>query len=221
MSADLLAVHLALRNRALSLVVATTGLTNLSATATGYHRAAGSFVSDGFLAGMEIVPAGFAANTPRVIQGVTASDITTTSAPTVEAESGGRSLSVGIPTLRAFENVAFTPTSNRHYFEEDFVPATNSLLTMPAQSGVLRETGLYIPKWYGLSGVGVSALRKSVDALKALFAPGTLLVAGANTVRIGGDQAPQTGQIIPLSNGWSALTLTVPWWVLSQNQIAA
>lgn len=218
MSADLLAVHLALRNRALSLVVATTGPTNLSATATGYHRADGSFVTDGFLKGMEIVPAGFLANTARVIHDVTATDITTTTAPAVDAVAGGRSLSVGIPSLRAFENVSLTPESGRPYFEEDFVPATISLLTLPAQGGTVQENGLYVPKWYGLSGVGISALRKSVDALKALFAPGTLITAGAHTVRIG---EAQTGQIIPLTSGWSALTLPIPWWVLSRNLVAA
>lgn len=218
MSADLLAVHLALRNRALSLVVATTGPTNLSATAAGYHRAAGSFIADGFLNGMEVVPAGFAVNTPRVIQSVTASDITTATAPAVDAVAGGRTLSVGMPSLRAFENVSLTPESGRPYFEEDFVPATTSLLTMPAQGGTVQENGLYVPKWYGLSDVGVSALRKSVDALKALFTPGTLVTAGAHTVRIGEAQA---GQIIPLTGGWSALTLPIPWWVLSRNLVAA
>lgn len=218
MSVDLLAVHLALRNRALSLVVATTGVTLLSATATGYHRAAGSFVADGFLKGMEIVPAGFAANAPLVIRDLTNSDITTTIPPAVEAEAAGRSLVVGIPTLRAFENVALTPVGGRPYYEEDFVPATTSLLSFPAQGGALQENGLYVSKWYGLSGVGVSALRKSVDALKALFAPGTIITAGANTVRIGEAQA---GQIIPLTSGWSAIALPIPWWALSRNLVAA
>lgn len=223
MTLDLLSVHLALRNRALSLVVATTGSVSLSATATGYARASGSFVTDNFLPGMELVASGFAVagnNGAHVVTAVSALALTC-SGCAVDGAAAGRTLSVGIPAMRAFENVTLTPVTGRPYFEEDFVPATNSLLTMPAQGGVVRETGLYIPKWYGLSGVGVSALRKSVDGLKALFAPGTLLAAGANTVHIGGDQAPQTGQIIPLTNGWSALTLRVPWWVFSQNLVAA
>lgn len=217
---DLLAVHLALRNRALSLVVATTGVTSLSATATGFHRASGSFVVDGFLTGMELVPVGFAANTARVIQSVTAGDITTTTAPAVEAEAASRSLSVGIPSLRSMENVSLTPVGGRPYYEEDFVPATATLLGSKS-GGYVYDTGLYVAKWYGLSGVGISALRKSVDALKALFAPGTALVAGSSVVRIPGDISPQTGQIIPLSGGWAALTLRVPWVVESINQVAA
>jgi hypothetical protein len=51
---------LALRGRVLTLSVATTGTTSLAATATGYTRAAGSFVTDGFKPGMEVLAAGFA-----------------------------------------------------------------------------------------------------------------------------------------------------------------
>jgi len=218
---DLLAVHLALRNRALAVSVATTGSTSLSATATGYARAAGSFITDGFSVGMEITPAGFATNTVDVLTGVTATALTTKNARAVEAVAAGRTISVGFPAVRAFENVTLTPTSGRPYIEEDFVPATNSLLSFPASGGTVEETGLYVIKWYGLSDTGVSALRKSVDALKALFAPGTTLTAGSNTVRVRGDTATQAGQIIPLAGGWSVLTLTIPWRAYSVNQVAA
>lgn len=224
MSLDLLAVHLALRSRALSLVVATTGSTTLSATAAGYARASGSFITDGFREGMELNATGFAVagnNGPHVITagGVSALALTC-SGCSVDAAAAGRTLSVGIPTLRSFENVRLTPLVGRHFFEEDFVPATSSVFTIPASSGDVYDTGLYILKWYGLPGTGVSALRKSVDALKARFAPGTQLTAGTDFVRIRGDQAPYTGQIIPLSS-WSVLTLTVPWRVRSVNAIAA
>lgn len=218
---DLLATNLALRNRARSLVVCTTGPTNLSATAQGYHRAAGSFVTDGFVVGQEIVPVGFAANTIDTLIGVTASDLTTANPRAVEGVAGGRTLSVGLPLLRVFENdPVFTPVAGRPYFEEDFVPAT-ATLSGTRTGGYVYDRGLYIAKWYGLSGVGISALRKGVDALKALFAPGTALVAGSSIVRILPLPAPQTGQIIPLTSGWSCLLLTISWEVESINAIAA
>ena len=69
------AVLLALRNRALSLVVATTGSVSLSATATGYARAAGSFVTDGFKVGMDLTATGFTTpgnNGAHVLMAVTA-----------------------------------------------------------------------------------------------------------------------------------------------------
>lgn len=219
---DLLDVHLALRNRARSLVVCTTGLTNLSATATGYHRAAGSFIDDRFYLGMEITPAGFSANTVDTLVGVTDTDLTTKNARAVEAVAGARSISVTLPALRSWENGndPFTPVVGKPYLEEDFVPATTSLITMPAQNGVVEENGLYVLKWYGLRGIGVSALRKSVDALKALYAPGTSLAAGVDRVYTRQRPAPYTGQIIPVPN-WAVLTLTIPWWGLSRNLIAA
>jgi hypothetical protein len=221
MSVSLLDVHLALRNRARSLVVATTGPISLSATATGYHRAAGSFEADNFEVGMEIVPAGFASNIVDTLIGVTATDLTTKNPRGVEAVAGARTISVGLPVLRALENdPTFTPTVGRPYFNEDFVPGT-STLSGSRRGGYVYDNGLYVAKWYGLSGVGVSALRKSVDALKALFAPGTALTAGTATVRVLPKPAPQTGQIIPLTNGWSALVLTISWEVESINAIAA
>ena len=56
---DHLAALLALRGRALTLSVATTGSTSLSATTTGYARAAGSFITDGLVVGAEITASGF------------------------------------------------------------------------------------------------------------------------------------------------------------------
>lgn len=218
---DLLAVHLALRNRALSLVAATTGSMSLSATTTGYARAAGSFVTDGFVVGQEITPAGFAANTVDVLTGVSALALTTKNARAAEGAAGGRSIVVGLPALRAWENVTLIPITGRPYFEEDFVPATSELLTMPSQGGTVEETGLYVLKIYGLSNTGISALRKTVDALKRLFAPGTVLTAGTDTVRMRADVATQTGQILPLEGGWSVLVLTIPWRATSLNVIAA
>jgi hypothetical protein len=219
-SLDLLAVHLALRNRALAVSVATTGSTNLSATATGYHRAAGSFVTDGFAVGMEITPVGFTTNTVDILTRVTAADLTTKTARTVEAVAGSRTISVGLPMLRAYENVTFTPIGGRPYVEEDFTPATSTLLGM-RDGGYIYDDGLYSLKWYGLSGYGVAALRQSVDALKRLFAPGTALTAGSNVVRVRTDTASQTGQIIPIAGGWSVLVLSIPWVAESINVVAA
>lgn len=232
------ATHLALRNRALSVVVCTTGAQALSATATGFARSIGSFLADGFKVGMEIASSGFttpANNGVGVISFVSATSMlvsmfvvtitngaqSVTRPPTVvEAEAAGRTITVRAPSMRAFEGVAFTKAATIPYFDEDYVPAIASLLTATAQNGVIRENGLYVAKWYGVPGVGSSALRKSVDALKALFAPGTILVAGSNVVHIGAAPGPQSGQIIPL-DGWAALTLRIPWWVLSTNLVAA
>ena len=218
---DLLACHLALRTRALTAVAATTGTATLSATTTGYARASGSFVTDGFSVGMEITPTGFTTNTVDVLTGVTALTLTTANARSAEASAGSRSIVCGVPAIRAYENISLTPTPGRPYIEEEFVPATMTLVAGPASGGFLEETGLYVVKIFGVSGVGVSAIRKYAEAIKALFTPGTNITAGSNVVRVRGDTSTQTGQLIPLTSGWTAITITIPWRSYSTNLVAA
>lgn len=74
-----------------------TPTTPLSATATGYARATGSFLTDGFAPGMQITAAGFttAANNGRsTVVAVTATslDVTKATPTVVEAAGAGRSL---------------------------------------------------------------------------------------------------------------------------------
>jgi len=226
---DLMAAKLALRNRALGLVVATTGLTTLSATATGYARTLtgapgeSTFLTEGFDVGMELVPAGFAANTLDVITGVSAAAITVKNARAVEVAASGRSLSVGVPLLRSWEMVGLTPVAGRPYVEEEFVHAAAAMRTFATNGGQMHEEGLYILKWYGVStlpgfpvGIGDRALRKQVDALRARFAPGTV----AGPVQIDPEHAPYTGQLIQLT-GWGCLILTAPWRARSRNAVLA
>lgn len=238
MSADSLAVHLALRNRALGLTVATTGSTTLAATTTGFTRTAGSFVTDGFAVGMEVVSSGFTAsadNMTGVVTSVVAAtmlvtpyvvtitnDVATVTHPALVAEgaASARTIRARFPARFATENATFIPVADIPYAEEDFVPATSTVFSAPASNGEMVQDGLYIIKWYGLSGKGTAALRKSVDALKALFSPGTKLTAGSHTVRMSTEKAAETGQIIPLTNGWSVLILTAYWQVYSNNTIA-
>lgn len=75
----------------------TTGSASLSATATGYARAAGSFITNGIQVGDEITASGFAtaANNGRsVVIAVTATtiDVTKTGGTTAEAAATGRTL---------------------------------------------------------------------------------------------------------------------------------
>lgn len=222
---DSAAATLALRNRALSLSVATTGSTSIAATATGYTRAAGSFVTDGFYVGMEILASGFATsanNGYKIITAVSALSMTVTSLTTmaIEAAGGNETLVAGLPEGRAWDNAAFTPTAGRPFLEEDFVPATTTLLGQK-NGGMVIETGLYVLKLYGLSDKGVSAIRKTMDALKALYAPGTTLTAGSHTVRVRENPGPFAGQILPQGDGRSLCVLTIPWESYSLNAIAA
>lgn len=235
--------QLALRNRALSLTIATTGSAMIGATATAFTRSSGSFLTDGFKVGMEIVSAGFgvtANNGVGIILSLTATVMAvsmfvvtvsggvqsvTRPATAVEAETAARTIAARIPSMRAFESTVtpgltvFKPEVFIPYIAEEFIPAPGSLKGSKT-GGDVYESGLYILTWYGLPGVGISALRKSVGVLKLLYAPGTKLTAGSHTLRIRGETMPYTGQIIPL-NGWAALQLTIPWYAYSVNAIAA
>lgn len=217
------AVQLALRNRALALVVCTTGAISLAASATGFVRTTGSFLTDGFMVGMELTAAGFVTagvNGQHTITAVTALTITCAGCA-VDAAAGGRTLSVGIPAMRSWDNVELAPVAGRPYIEESFVPATNTLVAFPSNNGTVEETGLYVLRWYGVANTGLS-IRKCVDALKLLFAPGTARTASTgDVVRVRSDHAPYAGQLLPDGQGFTCCTLTIPWRARTQNLIAA
>jgi hypothetical protein len=74
-----------------SAFVFTTGTATLQATATGYTRASGSFITDGFLVGLPITASGFANpanNGSSVITAVTATALTVTKTPPPVVEKG-------------------------------------------------------------------------------------------------------------------------------------
>lgn len=212
----------AFRNRAVALSVATTGTISLSATATGYARASGSFITDGFLVGMEVVPTGFTQTTYGIITGVTALALTIEGGRTVQASSSGRTLTVGLPLLRAWENTAgLTLSPTRPYIVEQWVPATAAVTTMPSRIGNRHETGLSIWNWYGIAGVGTDALDAQADALLARFATATeFTLSDGAVVKVRGNPAPSRSQSRTI-DGWSVVTITVPWQVNTRNAVAA
>lgn len=205
-------VNLALRARALALSVCTTGLTTLSATATGYARTAGSFVADGFVVGMEVTPAGFTEATPCCISVVTAGALTIGGGRSAQASGAGRSLTVGLPAIRVYDNVALTPTPGRWYVEGEYSPSTAALSTLTASRGYGEVTGEYYWRLYGIAGVGDLAFLTVATALLALYPPGDgqALSDGAK-LHIGRDPAPRIGGILPDAPGFAVLTVTIPW----------
>lgn len=221
---DKTALHYALRARATGTTIATTGTMDLEATTSGYIRASGSFVTDGFQPGMEVLPAGFATNTRDIITGVAALTLTVKTSRAAETSASGRSLTVGFPVQRAWENERFTRGANRPYVEEDFVPATHEIITFPAATGRAEETGLYVIRVYGIHAYGINAMRKTVDAILARFTPGTTLSVTSADVRIRGtarnEPGPQSGQILR-DGEWSVCSIRIPWLASTANAIAA
>jgi len=182
----------------------------------------GSFIVDGLKAGMEIAPSGFAANTVAAITAVTARTVTT-AARTVEATASGRTLLVGLPALVAWENEDITVQriAGRPYMTAEYSPSTHSMSLFPARGSHADETGMYVLKIFGISGVGPDHIDKYINGLRALFAPGTQLTSGVNTVRIRTDVAPSPGPLIPQEGGWTVCMLPIHWSARSINTIVA
>jgi hypothetical protein len=212
-----LPILLATRNRLLSLEVVTTGSTALGSTATAYTRATGSFITDGFMVGMEVKPAGFASNNPGVVSSVSDLVLGITGGRPVEAAGGGRSLTVGIPDAQSWENIKFTPTDGRWFIEEDYLPGATRQKTL----GTLGELDIepaYVLRLYGIAGKGAEAIYKVASAVLRLFKPNaTYPTSDGHIVRVGSDPAPYQGQLSAEGSSHAMVTITIPLWVRTQN----
>lgn len=193
------------------MAVCTTGSVSLSATTTGYARATGSFLADGFALGMEITPAGFAANPVDTLIGVTALTLTTKAARAAEGAAGGRTISVGPPLSRAWENVGpFTPVTGVPFLDEQFVRGPGTLDTL-GPNGRLTGEPLYLPRINVPANVGIEAAHRYADAMLNRFPPGDkLLLASGDTVDVRGDLTPYGGQLLQGAPGFAGLLCTIP-----------
>ncbi len=223
---DMVLAREAFRARVLNLVVASTGSQTLSATTAGFARASGSFITDGFAAGMEITASGFNAgnNASHMIQTVTTGLLTLVGGATVQSATAGRTITAGIPEIRQWENTQTPVTSavaTRPFIRDEWIPATFNLISVPIQGGHVEESGLYVITWFGLANNGILALRRSIEALKAKFTPGTKVSVGGLFLRVPASPGPVAGQIIPTENGYATVQLTIPWRCASVNAVAA
>ncbi len=222
--------RIALQGQLLTAVFATTGVVaDLSASASKFIRATGSFIADGFEVGMEITATGFVAanNAARVVKNRSALELEVTGPLSAQALAASRSITAGVPVSRAWDNIDPHDTwapGTRPRIADRFVPATAILRSFPAQGGLMVETGLYIVTYYGLWDKGDAALRRASTTIKRLFTPGTNLTAGTDTIRIRGggegEPATQSGEVTPLDNGWAYVQVTVPWWAMTINAVA-
>lgn len=230
-------VQNACRARLAAIVVATTGVTSLSATTTGYARAAGSFVADHFEVGMEVRGSGFvtainngvgvitrvaplALTVSPVVVTITNNVRTATRPPTVaEGAAGGRTLSVGRPSFWAWENVGFTPETGVPYWDEQYVRGPALLGTIGPQGRIIGEP-MYLPRINVQADTSIEAASRYADAMVNVFPPGDKIVlASGDVIEIRADQAPYGGQLLPNGAGFSGLLVTVPLRVRSINSI--
>lgn len=226
-------MQLALRARALATVVATTGTLSLAATTTGYTRAAGSFLTDGFAAGMEITPAGFANNSRAVITEVTALAITAkrivaatsngvttyTLAPlTAEVAAGGRSLSVGLPSQASYENAEFQPTAGIPWWREQFIPGPSSQDTV-GPGGRLSALPQYAIHVHVPANTKLTA-KRYVNKLRVQFAHRTkIALPTSGTLAVRSDTGPYAGELQQSQPGFAVQPFTIPLRLLDSSNV--
>lgn len=215
---DNVAVVNALRNHLLMAEFATTGVTTLAATGTGFTRAAGSFTDDGFRNGMEVIPAGFADNSVGVIRAVTDTEITLIYSRTEEPADAGRSLTVGIPALRGWENEELDLIANRWYIEEDYLPGPTAQVTVGIK-GELEHLPTYVLRFGGLAGSGIDAVYEVADGLLEHFPPRlALATAAGDLIRVRSEPAPYRGQVLQ-REGRAEVAVTFPLMARTSNPI--
>lgn len=173
----------AFRQRLLTLSKATTGSTSLSALGSVVSRAAGSFVTDGFDVGDEVVLAGFSSanNTRFCITALTSSDMTVDGTLVTDAASSGRTVVAGLPQGRAFEaDKLYRPTVGQPYVSD----AYQFLPSEPIGIGSNGVEGHSLAAIFGLYYPDTTprlAISKMAGLVRKLFRPGVALYYGGES----------------------------------------
>jgi hypothetical protein len=213
--------QLAARARALTLRVATTGLSSLGATATGFSRAAGSFLTDGFTPGMEVVGLGFSAanNAPKVITDVKTGFLTVAGGCTAQPAANSRSLTVGLPSQRAWLNTDFKPVTGVPFVDEQYIPGPMAQVTI-GPNGDLELTPMYQLQIHVPANFGWLAGSRYADAALALFTPRTAIaLTSGDLLRVRADVSSFRGQLLQSTPGFAVVPVTVPFRLRTPNTI--
>lgn len=211
------AVLRAARTHALALEVCTTGTTTLEATATGYARASGSFLTDGFRVGMEVTPTGFPQTAVGTVTAVAALALTIDGGRTVATSAGSRSLAVRLPALAAWTNLPTARVTGRPFVEEEYLPGGGPRKQTLGPFGRLVLQPLYVLRIGVRQGTDHTAALAYADALCTHFAPTTPLTVSGSTVYVRPDLGPFPSPVTLTEDGFAVVTLTIPLQVETDN----
>lgn len=226
---DLALYQLACRTRLITLSVCTTGSVTLAATLAGgaggrsaFTRTTGSFLTDGLAVGMELVSSGFTAsanNVTTTITGVTATVVTVAATLTAEGAAAARTLAVGLPAQRSWENVRFSAEMGRPWVEEQFLPGTSSQISL-GPFGQLEVQPMYVVNVYVPEGADIRADAAYGKALIELFPPRlAITLTGGDVLRVRSDTGPYRGQRRNNVPGWSMSSVTFPLRLRTANSV--
>ena len=210
---------LALRAKLASLEVCTTGSMSLAATGTTFVRTVGSFLTDGFFAGMEVVGTGFGAanNAASTVVSVTALTLTVNRTLETQVAAIGRTLTVGQPSEVGRANEDFTPTPGKPHFEEQYLPGPTMQITVGDGGTIEAEPMLVIDVSVG-ENLGEGAINAYRTALMRHLAPKvTMTLANGDFLRVRTDTGPYAVQTMNLKSGWATTPVSFPLWLLTIN----
>lgn len=212
MPLDLRAAKLGIRARVLATVVASTGSITLTATTSGYTRDAGSFITDGFVVGLEVTPLGFSANTVDVIDSVTDLTITTKRARAAQASGAGRSLTAYLPQTHALNGDTVQLRPGYPAWREEFVPAPPETITMSPNGGRTNDSGLYFATLILGQEYGDLAMDAMTSAILARFTSGTQIAADDAVLWVPWRNGASPGQLKPYDTpGVNYQQIRIPW----------
>ena len=170
---------------------------------------------------MEVLGAGFseAANNARfTVTAATALTLTVSGSLTTESAGSGKSLTVGLPLGRAWENIAYEATTSAPWIEEQLIPAGSRQITV-GPLGTLETRVLYQLQVHVPEDVGIGAANRYADTLLTLFAPRTAITFGSDTARVRTDVGPFRGQLLRRRAGFATVPVTFPIEIRSANTI--
>lgn len=212
----------ALRTRVLTASVATTGSISMSVLNGVFVRSSGSFLTDGFRPGMELKASGFgvtANNGLAVVVQVTAIAIKVDRVLTTDAEAGGRTLAVGMPSRGTTQNVTFDPTPGSPWWEEELV-ALPVIQTSVGPLGNIETTALYFAKVHVPEGMGPEAADAYAGTIMGLFPPRTAVtLSGGDVARVLPASGPYAKPGMHLRPGFYTVPVVVPVWLQTLNTI--
>lgn len=209
----------AIRARLLTLSVLSPSATDLSAVAAGYERLAGSFLDEGFAPGMELDALGFGLaenNGKAIVTGVEALRLHILGGRTPEASAPGRTLAVGFPSRRYWENRDYVPEQDYPYTEEDYLPGGAPVMRGLTAGGQVESYPVYTLKLYLPDSVGTLAYDTYAYRLKLLFPAGfAFSLSDGSKAHVRTDMLPQSGPFKPDKAGWAVGAITVNFWTQS------
>ena len=169
---------------------------------------------------MEIQPAGFSDvmnNDLGVVKVVDVLELTLDRPMMTEAAGAGKSITVGLPSRVAPENVEFTPDQGKPYVEEGFVPGPTEQITV-GPGGDIEADPLYVVRFFLPADTGPEAANLYGDALVSLFAPRTAMsLTNGDVLRVRTNPGPFRGQLLQMKPGWATVPVTIPLRIRTTN----